>query len=109
MISTGTGDELTRQIDVERCRRIGWIGIVIDWFNADWPEEERIKWWVSSRRMGNTRRYLIATNDFAYVVIVDERPEYAVLVTAYYVNRAHRQRKLRNEHAEYWKQQGPPI
>ncbi len=109
VISGGMGEEAARTLDPERCRRIGWIGLVIEQFNRDWPQERQIHWWVSSRSRGSTKRYLITINDFSYIVVIDEKPDYAVLVTAYYVKQPHRQRKLRNEHAAYWSQQEPPL
>lgn len=109
VISCGTAEEAARRLDPERCRRITWISLIIEQFNREWPQEKQVCWWISSRSRGNTKRYLIAINDFSYVVIVDEKPNYAVLVTAYYVKQPHRQRKLRNEHTAYWKEQEPPF
>ena len=109
VISGGTGAEETRHLEIERCRRIGWIRPLIEGFNQDYPVEYEIKWWISSRSRGNTKRYLLAVNDFEYVVVVDEKSSYAVLVTAYYVEHNHRRQKLRREHDEYWQKQEPPF
>lgn len=107
IVSGGSSIETDRTIDPERCKRIGWIRPMIDRFNADYPTEDQLHWWKSPDPRWRDRRYGIATQSFDYVLFVDERPSYALLVTAYYVDRERRRLKFKHEHDEYWKKQEP--
>lgn len=102
-VSGGSSDEELRILDHGRCARVHWIRPILDHFNSVYPDagSGSINWWISSRNP-RAPRYLIANSDFSYVVIVDERTDYALLVTAYCVEQKHRRRKLQREHEEYW-------
>lgn len=87
----------------ERCKRLSWIRHMIEEFNCIYPENNStlIKWWVSDRN--RTRpRYMIAVADFSYVVIVEQRPTYAIFVTAFFVERPRRRKKFEREHDDFW-------
>jgi hypothetical protein len=90
LISTGD-DEANRQIDPQRCRRIGWPRALINAVGST-----RVLWWRTSR--GADHRIVIALPDFSYVVILSERQNYVLLWTAYYVHQPHRRRKLRRDY-----------
>lgn len=89
-------------IEADRCQRLHWLPQIIRKFNQVHPIEGPVKWWKSSRPQDPRDRYLIARPDYSYVVVVDERPTYALLVTAYYVSRERRRNKLRREHDAFW-------
>ena len=108
IVTGGTGNEATRRIELQRCVRLRWVRILIEIFNSEFPNEEQIRWWVDKSRSSKPR-YVITRPDFDYVVVVEERIEYALLITAYYVEHQRRRRTLKREHDEYWEQQEPPT
>lgn len=95
---TSEGDvESERLPDFARYQRIGWPRLLLDEFSVTHPDRSsgRIVWWMNRR--GSEDRYLIALSDYSYVVIVAERADYVLLVTAYPVEFEGRRRKLRAE------------
>lgn len=106
-------DDRDRTIDPERCRRIHWIRPILDSFNLGFPLELVFpRWWKSGQPRFRGRRYLLATEDYSYVVVIDERPGYALLVTAYYIEHIRRRRKMREECDGFWEgrnRQEPPT
>jgi hypothetical protein len=46
-------------------------------------------------------RILLAPPDFSYLVVLKDRGDYVLLLTAYCVEHAHHRRKLKKECAEY--------
>lgn len=108
IVSGGSGAEASRQLEPQRCIRLRWIRILIEIFNAEFPNEGDIRWWIDTKRTSKPR-YVITRPDFDYVVVVEQRSGYALLVTAYYAEQAHRRRKLQREHDDYWAKQEPPT
>lgn len=94
LISEGR-DEEERIPDMRRCERIRWPRPMIEAV-----ESERVYVWRNVR--GRNERTLIAVDDFSYVVVLDEREDYVLLWTAFYVEREHRRKKLAKEY-ETWK------
>ncbi|QMV84276.1 hypothetical protein HW450_07770 [Corynebacterium hindlerae] len=111
LISGGSQTDTERNVEIERCRRIGWIRPMVEAFNQDFPNRENhIYWWVSPDPRWRGRRYGLATEGFEYVLFIEERPKYALIITAYYVKQTRRRAKFRAEHDEFWKEkQGPPA
>lgn len=101
-ISTEGAIEADRIPDLPRLERIAWPMAILREFAATYPKpsSEKICWWMNSRRREG--RYILALADFSYVVVVAERNSYALLWTAYPVDRYHRQLKLQREFEEYW-------
>lgn len=93
---TEGADEANRTPVRERLERIGWPRALIDEVGRD---PSRVLIWVSLR--GSAKRWVIALDDFSYVVILDDRGDYLLPWTAYPVNEPHRRRKLRRER-ETW-------
>ncbi|WP_204398599.1 hypothetical protein [Arcanobacterium pluranimalium] len=108
IITGGSPIESLRQVEFPRCIRIRWIRILVELFNKDFPQEEQIRWWIDTKRSSNPR-YIITRPDYDYVVVIEERLSYALLVTAYYAEHQHRRRKLQKDHDTYWKKQEPPT
>lgn len=106
IISGGTGAESSRQVEFQRCVRLRWVRILIEIFNAEFPEEDEIRWWVDKNRASRSR-YVITRPEFDYIVVVEPRNTYALLVTAYYAEQKHRRRKLKREHDDFWQKQEP--
>ena len=91
-----------RTFDVERCRRIHWIRPMIEMFNAAYPDRDpSIEWWESDHRRSRHKRYTIALPSFDYVVSVEERVSYALLVTAFPVERPRRRAKFMQECSDF--------
>jgi hypothetical protein len=89
-----TAAEDDRLPDLRRCERIRWPRPMIDDYMG-----KRLRWWRNQR--GRSERVLIATSDFSYVVILEDRREYIMLWTAYHVEREHRRRKLERDWKQY--------
>lgn len=106
IISGGTGDDASRQVESHRCVRLRWVRILIEIFNLEFPEESQIRWWVDKKRTSKPR-YVITRPEFDYIVVVEQRNDYALLVTAYYVEHKHRRGKLKREHDDFWQKQEP--
>lgn len=108
IVSGGSSVPGDRELDAERCVRIGWIRPMIQQFNREFPNEKLVHWWITPPRW-NGDRYGLATQDFDYVIFVDERPTFALLVSAYYVRQPRRRRRFRSEHDAFWAKQEPPT
>lgn len=86
----GTDGETEGTLIPQRCERIRWIRYLID--NA---ESENARTWLESGRRGTN--YIIATPDFDFVVILEQRNGYFLLKTAYPEYRRSRQERRRKE------------
>lgn len=85
-----------------RCRRIEWPRKMLDEFAAAYPasQTQKIRWWKTRR--GAKTRYVIALADFSYVVVVEDKPDYVMLWTAYPVEYSSKKKKLLREFEAYW-------
>ena len=86
LISAGAS-EADREIDLRRCERIRWPRPVVE---ADGRSE--VCCWLTHRK--GEPRYVIALDDFSYIVVLAVRKCYLVLWTAYCVEYDHQRRKL---------------
>lgn len=89
---TEGSEEATRTPVRERLERIGWPRAMISEAGGVPP---RVRVW--STRRGAAVRWLIALEDFSYVVVLDDRQEYLLPWTAYPVVHEHQRQKLRRE------------
>lgn len=80
-----------REWDFNRSARVKWPKAII---TAD-PGNNLLCW---TNKRGSDKRCLVALPDFSYVVILGERSNYYVLISAYCVDRAHTLEKLRNDY-----------
>ena len=80
---------------MRRCERIRWPQATIEAIESD-----KVRVWRNVR--GRNDRILIAVDDFSYVVVLDDREDYVLLWTAYFVERSHTRKKLAKEY-EAWK------
>lgn len=101
MISEGT-NEVERTPDLRRCERIAWPRSIIDEFDEVPPSvaTAKIVWWQEKRR--SDTRYLLALDDFSYVVVVADRGNFVLPWTAYLVEHTHRRDKLRKAWQTFW-------
>lgn len=109
IVSGGSEVETDRKLDEERCIRIGWIRPILEQFNEDFPDEQLVNWWVSPDPRWKGRRYGLATDDYDYVVFIEERRAYALLISAYHVQSQRRRNKFRSEHDDFRAKQRPPA
>lgn len=93
LIQEGSVEE-DRIPDLRRCERIRWPRPMIEAIQS-----KQVRVWRNVR--GKNERVVIATGDFSYVVILDDRDNYVLLWTAYCVEQAHRRAKLQRE-CESW-------
>lgn len=87
-ISAGE-DEGERVPDLRRCERIEWVRALIE------ADSTLVREWQTVR--GADRRIVRALPDFSYVVVLADRKNYVLFITAYCVEREHRRRKLEGE------------
>jgi len=97
LIQEGPVEE-DRVPDLRRCERIRWPRPMIEGLQSG-----QVRVWKNFR--GGNERIVIAVSDFSYVVILDEREDFVLLWTAYFVERGHQRRKLAKEFAEWQKAQ----
>lgn len=104
MISEGNS-EADRTPDFRRCERIRWPRPMMDDHDGLSPDKSqaRLLWWAEKRR--NETRILLALKDFSYVMVVADRGDFVLPWTAYYVDREHRRRKLRQRFEGFWEAQ----
>lgn len=104
LISGGSSKDAERVLEAQRCRRIHWLRSMIDEFNDKYPDETftPIRWWITDHKRSPHDRFIISTPDFSYVTIIEDRPRYALLVTAYFVEQRRRRAKFQKECKEYW-------
>jgi len=97
-------DEAERIPDLRRCERIRWPRPMMDTFDGrslhDNPGS-RMLWWKSERR--GEARYVLASVDFSYKMVVADRGNYVLPWTAYFIERSHQREKLRKEFESFWR------
>lgn len=94
LISEGEREE-DRTPDLRRCERIRWIAWMLTHAAVGEP---KVLSWKNSRttRKGTNERLVLLCEDVQYVVILEERAEYFLLVSAYPISER-RVAKLRAE------------
>lgn len=97
LISEGNIEE-DRLPDLRRCERISWIRPIIENYNSN-----NICCWISNK--SERKRVLIALDDFSYLVVLEPRPSFTLLITAYYLEKSHSVKKKKQEF-ENWKKAG---
>lgn len=93
--------ESARSVVRERIERIAWPKSML--FEAASATPRVLVWSNERRRSTHTKsvRWVIALPDFSYVVIVDERDDFALPWTAYCVSQPHRRAKLAEEYRRW--------
>lgn len=94
--------EAERLPDLRRCERIAWPRPMMDEFDAVQPGQSgsRILWWKESRN--NEDRYLLAPDDFSYIVVIADRGDYVLPWTAFVVEHRHQRRKREQAYRRFW-------
>ena len=100
IVSEGKEEE-ERIPDLRRCERIRWPRPMIERNNLD-----DVKIWETQRpfRKRVQTRVNLALNDFSYMIVLGMHPRGFDLVTAYYVEREHRRKKLKRDFENFSRQ-----
>ena len=98
LISEGREEE-ERTPDMRRCERIAWPKPIIEALSTG-----SVRVWKNAR--GRNERILLAVEDFSYVVVLDEREDYVLLWTAFYVEYANKRRRMQLEFEEWTRKNG---
>lgn len=94
--------EADRIPDMRRCERIGWPRPIMDAFDEQEPRvSSQLVWWKERRRSED--RYLLAPDDFSYLVVVADRGTYVLPWTAFVLEHEHQRRKRRQAFEAYWR------
>jgi len=88
--------------DPRRCERINWIRAFIENYDCD-PSLceacEGVKVWYEPYH--SYQRVYLLLEEERYVVILEKRESFILLITAYYVDQDHSLRKLLKKYAQY--------
>ena len=104
------GKDGNRSPDPRRCERIEWIRSFIENYNCKescCAECDGLYVWSTQYRRTNSPRFKILFEEERYVVIIEERSDYCLLITAYYLDADHSLRKLLKEYDRACKQEAP--
>lgn len=80
--------------DLRRCERIRWVRSFIENYNCDsalCPKCEGVKLWEMP--YGSHKRVHILLEEEKYMVVIEPREQYCLLITAFYFNQERRLRK----------------
>ena len=93
--------------DPRRCERIAWVRKFIEnnFCIDDCTICDGIKVWEEDYK-SNKRIYLLLEEE-RYIVIIERRETYCLLITAYYIDYDHSLRKLLAKYSAYIKQNAP--
>ncbi|WP_026903774.1 hypothetical protein [Pedobacter glucosidilyticus] len=89
-------DENNRQPDLRRMERIRFPKFVI----GNFKHEEILIW---KNRRGKDERIVLFNEAENYIVILTERKDYYLFITAYFIEKEHRKKKLLKEYEAYIK------
>jgi hypothetical protein len=88
LISEGPEEE-ERTPDLRRCERIGWVRPVIEAAGTN-----DVRTWREDGHKGD-KRLMVATPDFDYIVVLVEKADHFLVITAYHVEHDHRRAKFK--------------
>lgn len=97
-----------RKPDLRRCERIKWVRAFIE--NYDCKKScgndcDGLYIWATQYK--NKTRFKILFKDEMYVVIIEEREKYCLLITAFYIDNENRLEKMLKEYYRVMKQEAP--
>lgn len=97
-----------RDPDIRRCERIRWIRAFIENYNCDpslCPHCDGVKVWEEPYK--TYKRVHLLLEEENYMVIIERRETYALLITAYYFDYPHTLEKQLKKYRAYIKQSAP--
>lgn len=90
-----------REPDINRCERIKWVRAFIENSTCNEPfcvECDGMLVWSTTYQKSKCPRVKILLEEERYVVIVEVRKEYCLLITAFYIDQDHRLNKMIKEY-----------
>lgn len=96
---TTYGNDKDRKIDEERCKRIRWIRAFIEHSDCNKTECDDcsgMKLWATPYK--SFSRIKIFLEEEKYLIVLEKRESYILLITAFYVDYGHHLRKLLKEY-----------
>ncbi len=99
-----------RNPDLRRCERIKWIRAFIENYECNGfccDECDGLYIWSTIYKPTKSPRFKILFEEERYVVIVEQREKYCLLITAYYIDQEHRLEKMLKEYEKVKKQEAP--
>lgn len=91
--------EDNRNIDIKRCERIRWLRKFIENSNCNKPsclDCSGMKVWSTPYKQNRLRIKIMLTEE-RYLVVLEKRENYYLLITAYYIDQDHRLQSLVKE------------
>ncbi len=92
-----------RQPDLRRCERIRWVRAFIENYNkcstSFCDSCDGVKIW--SEPYGNTERTHLLLEEERYIVVLEKRNNYVLLITAFYFEHDHALKKKLNHYLQY--------
>lgn len=90
--------------DFRRCERIRWVRSFIENYNCD-PSQcttcEGVKFWVEPAPKGTYQRVHLLLEEERYMVVVERRENYCLLITSFYFEKDHSLRKKLQHYQKY--------
>lgn len=99
-------DPNDRLPDLRRCERIHWIKPMIEINSFSNCEKNCLKIWPEEVR-GKIRTNILNEQD-KFLVVLEEREDYVLLITAFYIEHEHTLRKKLKSYNRYLKMQKTP-
>lgn len=85
--------------DLRRCERIHWIRIIIDNYLCNKGCCSSIKFWPEPWKM--YKRWHFLFEEVRFLVVVEEREDYNLLITSYFINHEHQLKKKLKKYNQY--------
>ena len=98
-------DPNDRNPDLRRCERLEWIRIIINDYQNQNGCYSKIKCWPEKWR--NYTRWHLLLEEVKFLVVVEERETYNLLVTSYYLSKDHQVKKKVKKYEKYIRQKTP--
>lgn len=89
--------------DIKRCEKIGWIKYMIEYYNHHGECGEQLRYWEEDYN-GKPRIHLLCETE-RFIVVIEERKDYCLFITAYYIEHQHTLRKKLKKYQQYQKGQ----
>jgi hypothetical protein len=93
-----------RYPDYRRCERIRWVRSFIENYNCDasrCSDCEGVKIWQEKAPKSNNQRIHLLLEEERYMVIIELREAYNLLITAFYIDQDHSLRKQVRHYLDY--------
>jgi len=94
--------------DMRRCERIRWVRSFIENYNCDatkCSDCDGIKIWENDAQRGTDKRIHLLLEEERYIVVLERREKYCLLITSFYIQYDHELRKKLKHYDDYKKLQ----